>query len=305
MRNSFKILVVAAAIGSASSFAHADAIIDLFGGVNQVVTDASTAGNYVGDIDGPANAPLTSIIGGNRDLFIKQLTGPNGSPIPGGGGVLIPNSVLEVKDGALEWSNTTGTTSEARVRWDGDSTVPNGFTADTTPESSANYAGLGGVDLTSLGSAFQFTVAESDTGFFFEFFLYSTATEFASLKFESEAHLNEQSTPIPILGFLAALGNLGAGPVGSAAADISLCGATGCNLGTGFQSAGVISGFTTYGFDLTNIDMIEIVLTSGSGAAGTTDLSVLDASVIPEPGTLALAGLTLVGLALQRRRKYA
>ena len=56
------------------------------------------------------------------------------------------------------------------------------------------------------------------------------------------------------------------------------------------------------GADFTNIGALEVIINNG-GAITDLDLRITLAQAVPEPGTMALAGLALLGLGAIRRRK--
>lgn len=286
MSNTFKLARTAcfcalAAAGMTSAHA-GPVVIDEFNG-NQLLEDATTNGQGVAAI----NYVAAGILGGNRDLFVTKTGNAVSDASNRATSVLIS---FDGTNNVFEWANQQSAFGEAVIRWDGNSSAPvdgdlNGELTRAEFDASANKTGLGGFNLESLGEFFQFSVISSDIGFDFRIELFSDAgTGFAYVDLASQAHINDESTPIPLTSFTA------------------LC-------GTPFENVPVTVGlppdvnelYCGTGFDLNNIGMIQITLRT----AGNTDTVIDDFRVIPEPGTLALAGLTLVGLALQRRRKYA
>ena len=272
--------IFALATAGAVGVAHADLIVDEFNGT-QFLVDLTTNGEGVVSL----NYAAAGILGGNRDLFVTKTGLGASDPFVGSSA----NVLLVLGDNRFEWANQDSAFGEAVIRWDGASSViadanGNGEYTRAEFDATANYNSGLGLDLAAAGSFLQFLVLKADIGFDFRVELFTDADSFAYVDLASQAHLNEASTPIPLSAFTATCG-LGF-PVLNPAEDVNevFCSNT--------------------DFSLNDINVIQISLRTRPGDRE-VDTTIDQLRVIPEPGTLALAGLTLVGLALQRRRKYA
>lgn len=273
--------IFALATAGVAGVAHAELIVDEFNGL-QALSDSTTNGE--GKV--ALNYAAPGILGGNRDIFITK-TGEASTDIIGQS--TNTNVAFVLGNNRFEWSNQESAYGEVVVRWDGVSAAlgaDDGAAGEFTRaqfDATTNFSGLG-LDMAAAGSFLQFLVLKSDIGFDFRVELFTDADSFAYVDLASQAHLNEESTPIPLSAFTATCG-LGF-PVPNPAEDVNevFCSNT--------------------DFSLNDINVIQISLRTRPSDRE-VDTTIDQARLIPEPGTLALAGLTLVGLALQRRRKYA
>jgi PEP-CTERM motif len=298
MRKLTKVALAVAAM--AFGVARADVAIDLLAGDQGPVSDGSSAGNVVW---ASQVGPVAGTLGGYRDIGVMKLADSTS-----GSGLVTMVVEANGPGRVLRWSNASGVVGMGVARWDGitdASAGPSVLTFVTEGSGFGHYtSSLMGTlapifDLDAAGDSFVFTVLESDLDFSFWFELTDTDGTVAKFKFESQAHVNTQSTPLPVAAFT------------------GLCGAF-MGFGGSFDDPtdgdnnDVLGGYCAGGDNLLNtasISSIQIILQSdqdcgtSNNAICTVDLAIEALRVIPEPNVLALAGLSLVGLAAASRRR--
>lgn len=262
-----KTLVAAASavLLSAGVPAHAGVIIDLFdGGVTQTV-QTGTVG--VGGTDWSQTGPYASnsVIGQYRDMSITKLS----DQVSPAGSI----TTFTAAGGVLDLSNPTGNTSMGVVTWDGiNNAGAMGANVDTS--------GLGGLDLTAGGAnALLASIVAADLGFDYKIRVWDMSGNWSvlsSLVVEKVLPGDGASADYQFSWF-----NLASG-------DYFLGG-----LPFNISRNGIV--------DFTNIGALQLELSNASEIS--VDLAIGKIETIPEPGTLALVGAALFGVAAVGRRR--
>lgn len=280
----FKKLGVAAAVATLSFAASAGITVDDFSVVQANMTDGVTDGMGLAS---SVSGATTSILGGQRDVFVEKLLDTDPTDTAG-------DVSARVAGNKFSYSSAAGTAGRSILKWDGGA---GSSAAAAISEASflagTNYTGLGSFNLADTGTAFLINVYESDIGFDFALSVYTSATQWTTLVLQSEAHHLglPASSPIDFVDFF---GTASVGTVdlnGDSIPDAEL-------LPSGALRIGGTGGYA----DMADVGAMTATI-NWSGGPGTVDLQILDAITVPEPGTLALVGLAMVGLGAARRRK--
>ncbi len=270
-----KKLVLAAAMGVIlAPAAQAGPAIDLFD-TDQAQLSDNTMGD--GGVSSSVTTLGTDILGGERDLFVEKTGEFVGGVISNNpaDNNLLHEATIGVAAGALGFSTSTLTAGTGVIQWDG---------ADNSPV--LNF-GLGDVDLTDGGNytAFVLNTLDADHDWEFTIGLYTSATQYSIVSLQAHevdpvANPDGVKSTIPFLPFF----------IGEA-----ICDADPNTVDCTYVGGGV---------DITKVNAIEVILNSGDPQALRLDLT-LDSVQIPEPSTLAILSLGLLGLGGYARRKKA
>lgn len=275
MKSNLKLMALVAAL-SASAFASAATVtVDTFSVGQAKLTDETTGdGGFYSSVTGAA----TDILGGVREIYVENLGGA-----PGEVSAVVNGSPF----GFYSYSSDSLVAGTSTIRWDGVASGTN--VGGSQGAFSTRDYGLN-ANLSQL-SAFELVVLNADVGFSFAISMFQkddvTNTVYSStVKLTSSGGVGTRY--IPLMAFFAASGFYD-DPYNPMVNDGMVQ-----VINNGFN-------FMTATEQLADINALEAVVVGNTNF----DLSITNAAVVPEPASVGLTGLALLGLFGTRRRNRA
>ena len=269
MIRKFKLAALATAL--AASFAAQADPVDLFTLDQAFLKDDtngafSQANSVFSQAPGVPPGDLT-ILGGYRDIIVNALSGA----VTGSGTQF---SSAEVIGGVFSFANGSNTVGQAQLQWDGD---------DAASIFDINYTGLSNYDLTQGGTlnTFELVTLFSDQGWTFDATIYTDASHWVTVNLSANSvgpgytYTSPHTSYIPFAAFT----------------NPALCG-----LAPAFLPPGVNSVTCAAGNLVADVEKVgALVVTINTSGTAAVDLTFDQVTTVPEPGTLALLGASLLG----------
>ncbi len=244
--------------------------VDLFSTDQGLLSDSTTSD---GGLTSSVDTVGTDILGGSRDLYVELVSRAVTSPFS--------TADLGVGGGALSFSVGTEATGTAVVQWDGNDHSP---LIDTTGLQTLGV----GIDLTEAGThtAFGVNTLFADADFLFTITAWTDDDNWTAVTLGSHA-VGLGSGVFSAIGF-------------DSFTNAADCGSLDPEPGVIAITCGGVGGDQVV--DLSNLGALQLVI-DPLGSFVSLDLTLDSIETIPEPSTLGLLGLGLVGAGFARRRK--